>query len=94
MDDTEQFIFTPDNLLDNLDKLGAWSSYGLAEEAIYHYFPHVKRIRDTARQIQEMCRISEVMGNYQWQDWIKKYQKEVGYKRPTGFFDEGAVNQY
>ena len=35
----DRFLFTPENLLENLHKLGPWSAYGLASVALQHYFP-------------------------------------------------------
>jgi len=38
-DKSKRFKFTPKNLLKNLNKLGPWSSYALAVDALMHYFP-------------------------------------------------------
>ena len=35
----KRFVFTPENIIANIDKLGAWSAYGLASVALRHYFP-------------------------------------------------------
>ena len=88
----KQFVFTPENLIKNIKKIGPWSAFGLAEEAMFHYFPHIKRMRDTAKQITEMARVSVVVGMC-WEDWIVKYQKEVGYDAPGGFSIE-YVNEF
>lgn len=80
------FVFTPENLLDNLEKLGPWSAYGLAEEAIHHYHPEISEIEDTLKRIQAQAAVSP--GG--WHDWIVKYHKEVGYEGP---FNPGAVNE-
>jgi hypothetical protein len=34
-----RFVFTPENLIQNIDKLGPWSAYGLAATALSRYFP-------------------------------------------------------
>lgn len=73
------FIFTPENLLDNLDKLGAWSSYGLASIALQHYFPEEYDQNDgcdTNREVE----LLEKLGVHYWQDAIVKYHKEIGYE--------------
>jgi hypothetical protein len=88
----EPFVFTPENLIENIKKIGPWSAFGLAEEAMFYYFPHIKRMRDTGKQIAEMARISTLFSMY-WKDWIIKYQKEVGYNAPNGF-DTGCVNEF
>ena len=88
----KQFVFTPENLIKNIKKIGPWSAFGLAEEAMFHYFPHIKRMRDTAKQIGEMARISSLF-EMDWGDWIVKYQKEVGYDAPNGFGRE-YVNEF
>lgn len=38
---TTELIITSDNLIENIDKIGAWSIYGLANIALQHYFPFV-----------------------------------------------------
>lgn len=87
---TTGFQFTPDNLLDNIDKLGPWSSFSLAEEAILHYFPNIKRIKSTVEQINAMSKLCHEFEMY-WSDWIIMYQNDVGYK---GKFNTGAVNEF
>lgn len=86
-----KFIFTPENLLDNLDKLGAWSAYGLASEALKYYFPEEYDENGDCDTIRE-AELSEKLGCKYWQDVIIKYQNEVGYKAPNGF-DPKYVNE-
>jgi len=31
------FVFTPENLIKNIKKIGPWSAFGLAEEAMFYY---------------------------------------------------------
>ncbi len=72
------FSFTPDNLIDNLYKLGGWSTYGLASCALEYYFP--KKNKNEYRSTVQEIKILEKMGLKYWQDVIIKYHKEVGYK--------------
>lgn len=88
----ETFVFTPDNLLDNLEKLGAWSSYGLASSALKHYFPEEYDEDGYCDTLKE-CELLGRLGCNTWQDVIAKYQNEVGYDAPDGF-NPLAVNQY
>jgi hypothetical protein len=85
----EEFIFTAENLLNNLDKLGGWSSYGLAIEALQHYFPN-KYDEFGDCDIDTELELMKKLECNNWQDIIIKYHKEVGYKS----FDPKAVNQY
>jgi len=87
----EKFIFTPDNLLDNLDKLGAWSAYGLASSALLHYFPD-EYDENGDCSIQREVELVEKLGCHSWQDVIIKYQNEVGYDAPNGF-NTDCVNE-
>lgn len=89
---TERFIFTPENLIENLDKLGAWSSYGLASEALQHYFPDMYDENGYCDTMIE-CNLPQKIGCTYWQDVIKKYHKEVGYTAPNGF-NPDAVNEH
>lgn len=73
------FIFTPENLLDNLHKLGAWSSYGLASIALQHYFPEEYDQNDGCDTNREVELLEKLGVNY-WQDAIVKYHKEIGYE--------------
>lgn len=86
------FKFTPKNLLDNIDRLGPWSCFALAEHAILHYFPRMKKIKGTAEQI---CKMAELSTKYEmcWQDWIILYQLDIGYDAPNGF-NSDYVNEH
>ncbi len=89
---SEKFVFTPENLIENISKLGAWSSYGLASSALRHYFPNEydeNENCDTKREVELLYQL----GLNSWQDVIIKYQTEVGYDAPDGFNTE-AVNEY
>lgn len=87
------FIFTPENIIDNIDKLGPWSAYGLASTALQHYFPdeydEEGNCNEGSGREVELCR--KLSCNY-WQDIIIKFQKEVGYNAPNGF-DTTFVNE-
>ncbi len=89
----EKFQFTTDNLLANLDKLGAWSSYGLASSALLHWFPSEYDENDncdTNREIELM----QSIGCNSWQDVVRKFHSEIGYKPEDGNFSPMAVNAY
>jgi hypothetical protein len=88
----EPFIFTTENLLDNLDKMGAWSSYGMASEALKHYFPEEYDEDGNCDTSKEVDLLQKLGCNY-WQDAIKKYHTEVGYVAPDGF-NPNCVNEY
>jgi hypothetical protein len=82
-------VFTPENLLDNIESLGPWSSYALAEIAICHYFPDVRKIKkpvDLIKAMSDLCFIYEMY----WSDWIIMYHNDIGYKRINPRF----VNEY
>ncbi len=76
--DNTEFVFTPENLIENLDKLGAWSSYGLASIALQHYFPdeYEPESPSTSREAE----LLEKLGFEFWGDVVVKYHNEVGYK--------------
>lgn len=88
----EKFIFTPENLIANIEKIGAWSSYGLASEALKHYFPE-EYDQDEYCSTQREVELLTKLGCETWQDAIIKYQTEVGYYAPNGF-NTDAVNEY
>ena len=88
MEKTE-FVFTAENLLDNIEKLGGWSAYGLASIALEHYFPSEYN-EDGECSLQREIELMSDLGCQYWCDAIKKYHTEVGY---TGF-DPRAVNEY
>jgi ABC-type antimicrobial peptide transport system ATPase subunit len=70
--------FTPENLLSNLDKLGAWSLYGLATDALKHYFPDEYDeygYCETRREIELVYKL----GCKSWNDVVIKYHNEISY---------------
>lgn len=73
----EGFIFTPENLIENIDMLGPWSCYGLASDALRHYFPEEYEDKNisTAREAELLQKINGVS----WHDAIIKYHNEVGF---------------
>lgn len=77
------FQFTPSNLIENIDKLGTWSAYGLASIALEYYFPeeHEEDSISTQKQIELVDRL----GCKTWHDVIVKFQTEIGYEAPNGF---------
>lgn len=92
----EQFIFTPDNIIENIKRVGPWSAYGLASSALQYYFPDEydedgNCIGEVQREI-DLCRS---LGCTYWQDVIIKFEKEIGYNvtNPNGFHSE-AINEY
>lgn len=87
-----RFLFTPENLLDNLEKLGPWSAYGLAREALQHYFPLAYDEYGHCDTLKEV-KLLDKLGCQYWQDAIIKYHNEVGYVAPSGF-DPKLVNEY
>lgn len=85
--------FKPANIIKNIHKIGAWSAYGLAEEAIEHYHPSIKRFKnDVTKLLERQVHFSQKRG-FTWHDWIVKYQKEVGYKI-KGYWNKDAVNEF
>lgn len=88
----KNFIFTPENLIDNIEKLGPWSAYGLAAEALRYYYPG-SYDEDSGCDINEEVRLLRDLGCESWDDLVVKFQNEVGYIAPNGFHC-GAVNNY
>ena len=92
---SKKFVFTTKNLIRNIDKLGAWSAYGLAADALHYYFPKEYRmgrnVNDMIIREGELC---VKLGCDTWQDVIVKYHKEVGYKPKNGIFNPKAVNRF
>lgn len=84
----EKFIFTPENLIENIDKLGPWSSYGLASTALQHYFPEEYDENGYCDTFREADLLKKIGFTY-WQEVVVKYQKEVGY----AMFNPDAVNE-
>jgi hypothetical protein len=94
-DDHKHFIFqfTPKNLLTNLDKLGPWSAYGLAREALKYYYPSFYDL-DGHCEISKELELVKSLGCEDWDDVVAKYHKEVGYTAADGVFETGAVNGF
>lgn len=86
----KEFVFTPENLLANIHKLGPWSCYGLASDALRHYFPEEYEDEDNQPSTLHECSLLEKLGCEYWQDAVVKYHKEVGYK---GAFNPVCVNE-
>ena len=79
-DPEAEFNFTPENLLDNLDKLGAWSCYGLASNALRYYFPdEYDDDGEFEPSVQLEVELMDLIGCEFWTDAIIKYHKAVGY---------------
>ena len=88
----EKFQFTTDNLLANLDKLGTWSSYGLASSALMHWFPSEYDENDNC-DVNREIELMQSIGCNSWQDVIVKYHTEIGYQVEGGVFNPIAVNE-
>jgi hypothetical protein len=86
----KRLVFTPNNLIDNLDKLGPWSIYFLASEALKQFFPEVYKNGDLSVQ-EEAKLMEEMLGCQHWDEVVLKYQNEIGYKGP---FNPDYVNEY
>ncbi len=85
--------FTPDNIINKIDKIGAWSAYGLARIALKHYYPDYKKeIEENDVAVRVEVELMEKLGCETWQDLIIKFQKEVGYNASD--FDDEFVNEY
>lgn len=83
---------TTENLIENLPKLGGWSLFGLAEEALRHYFPEEFDEEEGC----EIDRIIELMYELNCDNWaqvVEKYHTEVGYKPEGGVFNSKVVNE-
>jgi hypothetical protein len=82
----DDFLFTPENIIENIDKVGPWSSYGLACIALAKYFP--KEYNDRTGKCPDIYReikLIEKLGCSTWHDVIVKFQTEIGYNAPNGF---------
>jgi hypothetical protein len=88
-----EFFITSENLIENLKKIGPWSSYGLAVEALRHYFPNEYQEYESPPVQREVEMLKEIGCEY-WQDAIIKYQNEVGYKTGPEGFNPDAVNKF
>lgn len=87
--ETTEFIFTPENLLENLDKLGPWSEYYLASLALQHYFPEEYILEGNPSTQKELDLVIKLGFQY-WGEVVEKYHKEVGYDGP---FNPDYVNE-
>lgn len=92
MKNEKDFIFTPKNLIKNLNKLGAWSAYGLASIALEYYFPKEYN-KKVIPSVQREVKLLESLGCNYWSDVIIKYQKEIGYKA-NELSNNNYVNKY
>ena len=76
--------------------IGPWSLYGLASEALEHYFPDEYPDRETDEgdepSVQREVELLTSMGFAYWSDVVKKYHLEIGYKPDKGVFNPIAVN--
>ena len=90
----KDFVFTTGNLLENIHKMGAWSSYGMATEALAYYFPKLynSETGECPETLQEI-ELMQSLGCQYWEDIIIKFHKEVGYKTDDGTFNVEAVNE-
>ena len=70
------FVFTPKNILKNLNRLGAWSTYGLASFALKHYFPK-SYTHDVLPQNE--VKLLTIIGCKEWREAVVKYHTEIGY---------------
>ncbi len=86
----ESFQFTPENLLENIHKVGGWSIYGLASEALEHYFPD--EYKDGTCDSLTESKLLRSMGFSTWDEVVTKYHEEVGYQA-DGAFNPRAVNE-
>lgn len=82
-------VFTTDNLIENIKYLGTWSAYGLATEALQHYYPE-SYDNDGYCSTEKEIELLKRLNCKSWHDIVVKYHKEVGYK---GKFNPDAVNQ-
>lgn len=74
-------VFTPENLIENMDKLGPWSARVLFEEAMEHYFP--EEWGDGPKDWL-FLELPEQLGCETWQDVVRKYHTEIGYSTLAG----------
>ena len=86
-------IFTPQNLIQEIKKIGAWSAYGLATEALQYYFPEeYNEDGDCIEGAKKECELLYKLDCNSWQDVIIKYQNEIRYKCKE--FNQIAVNEH
>jgi len=70
--------FTKDNLIENIDKVGAWSQMMLAEKALCYYFPDLEEDDGYISTSKAASCLSDT-GLKWWSDVIIKYHEEVGF---------------
>jgi|GEM_PF-6066714 hypothetical protein len=90
--------FKTSEILDNLQNIGPWSLYGLAIEALHHYFPEEFDLSDDGSEFHKdgvlaEIKLMESLGCNMWDELIKKYHNEIGYYRPNGLFGTLEVNE-
>ncbi len=83
---------TTTNLIENLPNLGGWSLFGLAEEALQHYFPE-EFDEDEGCETSRAVELMHELGCDNWAQVVKKYHTEVGYKPEGGVFNPKVVNE-
>ncbi len=76
------------NLIKQLPNIGPWSTYGLASQALQHYFPEAYD-EDGYCETYNEVQLLPLIGCEYWQDVVIKYHKEIGYKG----FNPIAVNE-
>lgn len=69
---------TPENLIEMLPQLGAWSQYHLATIALEYYFPKEYSEDENPSTDREVEMLGELGFQY-WSDVTEKYHKEIGY---------------
>jgi hypothetical protein len=95
MSKKSEFLFTKENLIENISKVGVWSAYGLAQEALRYYFPdEYEEDGECLGGVQRELELLEKLGCNSWQEVIIKYHREVGYKPKGGRFNPLAVNLF
>jgi hypothetical protein len=84
--------FTPENLIENIQVLGAWSAYGLASEALEYYYPSEYKDNDCILGARREIELLNKLDCDSWHDVVIKYQNEVGYNCKE--FDKDLVNGF
>jgi hypothetical protein len=87
--------FTKENLIENIDELGTWSSYGLASLALRHYFPDEYLDDDDngdQKTTEQEADLLNKLGCKYWTDAVIKYHTEVGYE-DWQLSNENVVNE-
>ena len=82
---------TTENLIENLPKLGNWSIFSLAEQALRHYFP--SEFECDYYEVSKIVELKKRLGCTTWIEVIEKYHTEIGYKPEGGVFNVEAVNE-